>query len=491
MTYRSIVNNLSLIRRQPHVRPLAFEEYYLKEALLWKIKKAMEGGGISIPYPNGSYIWERSTSKEYNLPFLAPPPNRKPFPGNRGKLVGYRLIVHSIPFVFFLRSGLMHGRIVTLLSLGHMVTDINQGVVPALLPFFIATHSLSYTAAAGIVLASTISSTVIQPLFGHFADRMSKPWLLPFGLMLAGGGMALTGIAPGYWWIVAAALVSGIGVAAYHPEAARLVNRAAGPKKAMAMSIFGVGGTLGFAIGPLLGTAVLLNLGLAGTLVLLAPVSLLAVAVATYLPWFAGLESRARASDAARKGPPLQDMWGPFGRLTTVVIGRSILFYALNTFIPLYWINVLNQSKVAGGTALTVFAAAGVIGNLIGGKLADRFGYRRVMRLSFILMIPFMPLLVYTTVPIAAMLVLVPIGFAMSAAYSPIIVTGQRYLPNRVGFSAGITIGVAVAIGGVATPVLGRVADLHGIWMALAVLTVLPVFNLLMSYTLPKPKTEM
>ena len=385
----------------------------------------------------------------------------------------------------------MHKRIVALLSLGHLVTDINQGVVPALLPFFIASYSLSYTAAAGIVLATTISSTVVQPLFGHFADRMSKPWLLPIGLMLAGGGMALTGIAPSYGWIIAAALVSGIGVAAYHPEAARLVNRAAGTKKATAMSIFGVGGTLGFAIGPLLATAALLNFGLSGTLVLLAPVSLLAVAVAAQLPWLTGIENKARASEAAREGPPLVDMWGPFGRLTAVVIGRSILFYALNTFIPLYWINVLNQSKVAGGTALTVFAAAGVIGNLVGGRLSDRYGHRRIMRLSFAVMIPMLPLLVYTTAPIAAMLVLIPIGFAMSSAYSPIIVTGQRYLPNRVGFSAGITIGVAVAIGGVATPVLGRVADLHGIWMALALLMVLPVFNTLMSFTLPKPSAEM
>ena len=310
-------------------------------------------------------------------------------------------------------------------------------MVPALLPFFITAYSLSYTAAAGIVLATTISSTVVQPLFGHFADRMSKPWLLPIGLMLAGGGMALTGIAPSYGWIVAAALVSGIGVAAYHPEAARLVNRAAGTKKATAMSIFGVGGTLGFAIGPLLATAALLNFGLSGTLVLLAPVSLLAVAVAAQLPWLTGIENKARASEAAREGPPLVDMWGPFGRLTAVVIGRSILFYALNTFIPLYWINVLNQSKVAGGTALTVFAAAGVIGNLVGGRLSDRYGHRRIMRLSFAVMIPMLPLLVYTTAPIAAMLVLIPIGFAMSSAYSPIIVTGQRYLPNRVGFRPG------------------------------------------------------
>ena len=142
----------------------------------------------------------------------------------------------------------MKYRHVGLLSVGHLATDINQGALPAMLPFFIAAYDLSYAAAASIVFATNMTSSIVQPLFGHAADRFSKPWLLSIGLMLAGMGLALTGIFQGYRWIMILAIVSGIGIAAYHPEAARLVNFAAGTKKGAAMSLFGVGGTMGFGI---------------------------------------------------------------------------------------------------------------------------------------------------------------------------------------------------------------------------------------------------
>ena len=136
----------------------------------------------------------------------------------------------------------MKKRHITILSVGHIATDINQGALPAMLPFFIAAYDLSYTAAASIVFAVNMSSSVIQPLFGLAADRYSKSWLLPGGLMLAGLGLGFTGLVDGYLWIMVLGIISGIGIAAYHPEAARLVNFAAGDSKSTAMA-FGVGGT--------------------------------------------------------------------------------------------------------------------------------------------------------------------------------------------------------------------------------------------------------
>ena len=138
-----------------------------------------------------------------------------------------------------------------LLFLGHLVTDINQGALPALLPFLISEYHLSYTAAGFIVFASNIASTVVQPVFGHLANRILTPWLMPAGIFLAGAGLAVTGIAPGYAWVLAAVMVSGIGVAAFHPQGARLVNQIAGEKKATAMSLFGVGELSASPSGPL------------------------------------------------------------------------------------------------------------------------------------------------------------------------------------------------------------------------------------------------
>jgi MFS transporter, FSR family, fosmidomycin resistance protein len=384
----------------------------------------------------------------------------------------------------------MKVRVIGLLSAAHLLTDINQGAIPALLPFLIASHHLSYAAGAGIVLAANISSTIVQPLFGHAADRFSKPWLMPAGLLLAGLGVALTGIVPNYHLILLAAFVAGLGVAAFHPEAARLVFFAAGDKKGSAMSFFGVGGVLGFAVGPLFATMVLLHWGIKGTLALLVPVALMAVVLVFQLPRISAIQVAA-AGAGTGSGTATQsgiDEWKAFARLSVVVIGRSIVFFGLNTFIPLYWINVLNQSKAAGGTALTVMGTAAVFGNLLGGKMADRFGHIKVMLAGTTLLVPILPALIWVDHPTYAMLLLMPIGFAFSSIYSPTIVLGQKYLPNHVGLSSGITIGLAVTIGGVAAPFLGRVADQHGIRTALALIAFLPVLIALMTLTLRAPR---
>jgi FSR family fosmidomycin resistance protein-like MFS transporter len=162
-------------------------------------------------------------------------------------------------------------RAMATLSAGHMLTDIAQGAIPALLPFLIVERGLSYAAASALILAATISSSVIQPLFGHISDRRSLPWLMPLGPALGGIGVALIGIAPSYPWTFAAVLVSGIGVASFHPEASRFANYVSGARRASGMSLFSVGGNVGFALGPVVVTPLVLIFGLSGTLFLILP----------------------------------------------------------------------------------------------------------------------------------------------------------------------------------------------------------------------------
>lgn len=379
----------------------------------------------------------------------------------------------------------MKSRPIGMLSLGHMVTDINQGALPAMLPFFITAHDLSYTAAAGIVFAANMTSSIVQPLFGFAADRFSKPWLLSAGLLLAGLGLGLTGLAKSYVWIMCLAIISGIGIAAYHPEAARLVNFAAGDKKGTAMSLFGVGGTIGFAIGPLVVTTALLQWGLPGTLVLIIPVCVMALLMAGQFSLFASLAAGGNKDHVDSETGCAADHWGAFSRLTTVIVGRSIIFYGLNTFIPIYWITVLHQNSAVGAIALTVFAISGILGNLLGGSLADRIGQKKVLLLGLFGLTLLMPLLVLVQSAPAAMLLLVPIGLLLHGTYSPSIVLGQTYLPNRVGFSSGVTLGIAVAIGGGAAPIIGKVADIHGIGYAMAAVACFPVVPFIIALSLP------
>jgi FSR family fosmidomycin resistance protein-like MFS transporter len=378
--------------------------------------------------------------------------------------------------------------IVGLLCLGHLVTDINQGALPALLPFLISEYHLSYTAAAFIIFCSNIASTVVQPLFGHLADRTSKLWLMPAGIVLAGTGIAVVGIVSDYIWVLAAVMVSGIGVAAFHPQGAQFVNRVAGEKKATAMSVFGVGGTLGFAVGPIIITAALLHWGLKGSAVLVIPAGLMAVLLAWQLPREIGARDRRESGQTHLSHEKSRDAWGPFARLTAAVVARAILFYGLNTFVPLYWIQVLHLSKTSGAFALTAFALSSVIGNLLGGRLADRIGHTRIAVGGSCALIPLIPALVEVNSESAALAILVLIGMALSTTYSPLIILGQKYLPNHIGLSSGVTLGVAVTIGGVATPLLGQVADHYGLWVALAMMSLVPILATGLALTLPRPE---
>jgi FSR family fosmidomycin resistance protein-like MFS transporter len=378
-------------------------------------------------------------------------------------------------------------RLVSLLSLGHLVTDMTQSVIPVLLPSLIAEHHLTYAAAAGIVFAMTVVSSLVQPLFGHFADRLSRPWFIPIGVLLAGLGIAVTGVVPSYRLILLVVAVSGLGVAAFHPEAARLVNYVASEKKATAMSIFGVGGQIGFAIGPLITTAIILYWSIKGTLLFALPSILMGIFLTWRISQFSVyVKVATKRSDSTQD--IVQDEWGPFLRLSGVVFCRSIIFYGLNTFLPLYWINVLHQSKAAGGTVLTILFTAGVVGNILGGRLSDHFGDRSVVWGGFSVVTILLPVFVSTNNVFVATLLLVAIGLIHYATYSPVVVMGQKYLPNHVGLASGVTFGLAVTIGGVTAPLLGLIADHHGIRTALWAVAFLPVLATVLSFTLPHPK---
>jgi FSR family fosmidomycin resistance protein-like MFS transporter len=379
----------------------------------------------------------------------------------------------------------MEPRSVVLLTLGHFVTDINQGALPALLPFLIAEYHLTYTAAAFIVFSSNIASSVVQPVFGHLADRISAPWLMPAGIALAGAGLAATGLAADYSWVLVSVMLSGIGVAAFHPQGAQFMNRVAGARKATAMSIFGVGGTLGFAAGPVIITTAVLHLGLKGSLIVLIPAGITAAVLLWQLSAATARGNGPASGQAPASTAKPRDAWGPFARLTAAVVTRAIMFYGFNTFVPLYWIGVLRQSKASGAMALTVFALASVVGNLIGGRLADRFGHTRVAAGAFCTLIPLIPTLLGVSGAPAALAVLALIGMALSTTYSPLIILGQKYLPNHIGLSSGVTLGVAITLGGMAMPILGQVADHYGLWAALAALGLLPILATGLALALP------
>lgn len=380
---------------------------------------------------------------------------------------------------------------VAVLATGHLCIDICQGAVPALLPFLITERHLSYAAAASLVLATSLASSIIQPVFGSLADRFAVPWFMPLGLLIAGAGLAGAGLASDYWLIVLAMMVSGIGVATFHPEAARLMNLVASRKRATAMSIFSVGGNLGFAVGPLLTTSLLLAFGLRGAALILLPLLAMSAVLTFFFPRFNSYHRRSVQRET-RGVSAAENVWGAFSLLTVALICRSIIFYGINTFLPLYWIVVLHQSKTMGALALTILLVMGALGTLIGGRLADRYGRRVVLLVGFGTLGPL--LLAFVTLgtlnmPLALALLL-PIGLTLFAPASVMIVMGQEYLPGYVGTASGVTLGLSVSIGGITTPFFGHVADLYGVHASLVGLIFVPLLALTVTLALPRERAK-
>ena len=372
-------------------------------------------------------------------------------------------------------------RAMAMLSAGHLFTDVGQGSIPALLPFLIVRDHLSYAGASALILAATIASSVIQPLFGHLSDRRSLPWLMPAGPILGGLGVALAAVAPSYALTFAAVVVSGIGVAAFHPEGSRFANYVSGARRSSGMSLFSVGGNVGFALGPALVTPLVLIFGLSGTLLVIVPTSLMGLVLARELPRLETFRvdlTRARTASAAH------DEWRPFTLLAVVIALRSFVYFGFVTFIPLYFIHVLHTSKGVGGAALTVMLVGGAIGTLLGGRLADRFGRRSVL-IGSMAVLPFLTIGFLASPPAPAMAFAAVAGAATIATFAVTIVMGQEFLPGRIGVASGVTIGLSVGMGGVAAPLLGILADAHGLRSVFELLVVFPLGALALSMLLP------
>ncbi len=369
------------------------------------------------------------------------------------------------------------------LSAGHMFTDLSQGSVPALLPFLISKDHLGYAAASALVLAATISSSVIQPLFGHVSDRLSLPWLMPLGPVIGGLGIALAGVAPSYGLTFAAIVLSGIGVAAFHPEGSRFANYVSGARRASGMSLFSVGGNVGFALGPVLVTPLVLAFGLPGTLFVLIPTGAMALVLLFELPRLKRFRTDV-VSGRVQRGAH-HEAWGPFVLLAGVIALRSFVYFGLVTFIPLYYIHDLHTSKALGNAALTVMLLGGAAGTLLGGPLADRFG-RRAVLVGSMLTLP--PLVVGFLVspPGLALAFAGLAGAATIATFAVTIVMGQEYLPGRLGMAAGVTIGLSIGLGGVGAPLLGLLGDAHGLRAVFETIAVLPLLALGLVLALPR-----
>ncbi|HEY8393263.1 MAG TPA: MFS transporter [Thermaerobacter sp.] len=376
-----------------------------------------------------------------------------------------------------------------LLSLAHLVTDVNQGGMPALLPLLKQSYGLTYGQVGIIQFVLNITSSVIQPLFGYWSDRTRQWWLLPAGPALAAAGLALAGHAASYEGVLAAATLCGVGVALFHPEAARAARVVAGGRRASAMAVFSVGGNAGFALGPVVALALVAWLGPRGLGLLLVPAGLVAAALIASLPALARYEGSAgtgRGSATAAAGPT---NWRAEALLVGIVGARSWLQLGLVTLMPFYYMERTGGPREATGLLLFIFLGAGAVGTLIGGPLADRIGTRTVLIGSMALLIPVHWALVHgptwATLPLLALA-----GFAVVATFSITLVLSQDFMPRYIAVASGLNTGFSIGLGGIGAAVLGSLADRWGLAPTLEAMILLPVLGLVLSLLVPVPERE-
>ena len=367
------------------------------------------------------------------------------------------------------------------LSAGHLAVDFASGSVPALIPFLTDRFHLSYALAALLLLAATISSSLVQPLFGLWSDRSGALWLIPGGTALAAVGVGGAAVSPVYPLVVVLVFAGGLGVAAFHPEGAKFAAYASGAKRASGMAYFNIGGNLGYALGAFATGLLVVRVGLVGGLLAMIPVLVGAAALMRVLPRLSRLAPTAHAHELTRR----EDQRGAMALLGGVIALRSVTWFALLAFVPL-WVAAHGHSKATGNRVLFLMLFAGAVGTIVLGPVADAIGLRRTLVLTQIAIPPLVLVFVYVGGPLG-LAALMAVGVCVVGTFGVTMVLSQLYLPRHVGMASGLSIGLAMGIGGIAAVAVGAVADAVDLRAALTISALAPAAGVLLCLKLPPP----
>jgi len=375
-------------------------------------------------------------------------------------------------------------RALAALSAGHLATDFASGAVPALLPFVVADFDLSYLEAGAVMLVWATASSVVQPLFGLVSDRRGAIWLLPGGVVLAAVGIGLSALAPAYAVFLLLVALSGLGTAAYHPEGSKFAAFASGDRRASGMSLFSIGGNIGFAVGSVVATGLVLWLGLRGGVLLALPGLAIAAFLVLLMPFLRSFDPGRSVARRLRG----EDRPGALGLLLAVVGFRSLAWFGLLTFVPLYEIS-LGHSEGYGNRLLAIMLLAGGVGTLAAGPAADRIGRRPVLLGSVAGTGVFIAVYLLAGGVLGAV-ALALVGVCVIGTFGVTMVMSQEYLPSRIGLASGLSIGLSIGLGGVAAVGLGALADQIDLDRALWVCAVAPFLALAIGLRLPSSRAR-
>lgn len=368
------------------------------------------------------------------------------------------------------------------LSISHCLNDLLQAILAASYPLLKDNLALTFGQIGLITLVYQLAASVFQPVAGLFFDKHPFAWSLPAGMTFTLVGMVLLAFAPNLHWVLFAVFMIGVGSSILHPEASRITSLASGGKRGFAQSVFQVGGNLGGSFGPLLVALLVAPYGREN----IAYFALVAIAtILVMIPvcrWYKAFLRRAKwhPAEAGIHHPmPLSQGWTLFAIviLMILIFSKYIYMTSLTSYYTFYLIHKFGVSVQMSQVFLFVFLFATAAGTLIGGPVGDRIGRKYVIWISILGTAPFSLLMPYASLGWTVVLSFC-VGFMLSSAFPSILLYAQELLPNKLGLISGLFFGFAFGVAGIASAVLGNLADHFGIDAVYQVCAYMPLLGL-------------
>lgn len=355
-------------------------------------------------------------------------------------------------------------------SAGHLVNDLYMNQIQVLIPFWVIA-GLSAAQGGFLVAAFTISSSLLQPLFGILSDRKSYRWLIFCGTAWMTILLSLMGLTHNYLLLFTLAMLAGLGTAAFHPQASKMVAQCSGSQKSFAQAVFIAAGNVGWALTPLCFVPLVNHYGMS-----VSPYFIIPGLFISLLLWIISRNRTFTVTESKAKAPiwsTLKEHRHELTRILLIVALRSLTYSSLIAFLPLY-LKEHHVPLVTSSRMLSFMLFTGSIGGLVGGFLADKYGRRLVLITSLTLTTP-LYILFLITQGWASIFFLGIAGACLLATFSVTVTAAHKVIRNNAGLASGLTLGFGQGIGGLGVGIMGIVADTASFDITIYCLIALPL----------------
>ena len=367
--------------------------------------------------------------------------------------------------------------IVYSISFAHMLNDWYMNIIPILTPFLIAA-GFGIGEVSFAISAFTITSSLSQPIIGYMVDRKNQSWMIYVGTAWLAVLLSCIGLTHSSTMLILIAALSGLGAAAFHPQASAMVSAASGQKKGFYQAVFGASGNLGWALTPLLVIPLVERYGLEVTPYFVIPGLIVTILLA--------IKAEKTVPRSQTETIPLMEALRPafreLSKLVLIIAIRTVTFSGIVAFLPLY-MQQRGVSLTASAQLLFILLLSGAAGGIAGGYLSDRFGKISIIFFSLALS----PLFFYLSLYVGATwqpLVFALAGATLLSSFSPIVVRAQELLVRQAAMASGFSLGFGIGIGGLGVGLVGIVIQYAGLEFAINMLICLPFAAAVLALTL-------